>query len=331
MTILRVYAKTVRDSIIRKAVIRFETTPGLQAQVDWKEAGVWEIEGEARKVYAFVMLLGYSRRAYVRFTTDMKSATLLACHVEAFRYFGGIPREILYDNMKTAWLNRGGVWEANPALLEFASACGFMPKRCQVRRPQTKGKVERFIGYLGNHFLPLTRRKDIYGLDDLNGAVNTWLDGVDEERIRAFCESRNERFEREAPVLQPYVESAVPEIRETEVVVVSREGTIRFETNTYSVPARFLGAALRLKYHPLTRKAELWTGEGAIRSFELLQKGSRQSAIREEDRKELIGLWLRQTGRLREAQRGQERAGMPDAVDIRPPVWYERFFEKAAV
>jgi transposase len=97
--------------------------------------------------------------------------------VEAFRYFGGITREILSDNMKTAWLNRGGLWEANPALLEFASSCGFMPKRCQVRRPQTKGKVERFIGYLGNHFLPLARGMDILGLDDLNGAVKPGLTG----------------------------------------------------------------------------------------------------------------------------------------------------------
>jgi hypothetical protein len=80
------------------------------------------------------------------------------------------------------------------------------------------------------------------------------------------------------------------------VVVVSREGTIRFETNTYSVPARFLGAALRLKYHPLTRKAELWAGDGTIRSFPLLRKGSRQSAIREEDRKELFALWLSKQG-----------------------------------
>jgi len=82
MTILRVYAKQVRDEIVKRAVIRFETMPAQQAQVDWKEAGVWEIDGVPRKVYAFVMLFGYSRRAYVRFTLDMKSATVLACHSE---------------------------------------------------------------------------------------------------------------------------------------------------------------------------------------------------------------------------------------------------------
>ena len=117
MTILRVFAKQVRDEVIKRAVIRFETFPGQQAQVDWKEVGLWDIDGVPRKVYAFVMLLGYSRRAYVHFTLDMKSPTLLACHVEAFTYFGGVVHEILYDNMKTAWLNRGGPWEVNPALL----------------------------------------------------------------------------------------------------------------------------------------------------------------------------------------------------------------------
>jgi len=106
MTILRVFGKQIRDDVVKRAVIRFETFPGQQAQVDWKEVGLWDIDGVPRKVYAFVMLLGYSRRAYVHFTRDMKSPTLPACHVEAFTYFGGVVHEILYDNMKTAWLSR---------------------------------------------------------------------------------------------------------------------------------------------------------------------------------------------------------------------------------
>jgi transposase len=272
MTILRVFAKQIRDEIVQKAVICFETMPAQQAQVDWKEAGVWEIDGVPRKVYAFVMLLGYSRRAYVRFTLDMKSPTLLACHVEAFRYFGGITAEVLYDNMKTAWLNRGGVWEPNPALLEFAAHCGFSPKRCKVRRPETKGKVERFIGYLGNHFLTMAREKDLKSIEDLNGSVNAWLNEVNDEPIRAFCESRNERFVRESNLLTPFVPEAVPDIRATEELVVSREGTIRFETNLYSAPSRYLGSTLTIKYHPLTRKATLFSKGVALRSFQLLPR-----------------------------------------------------------
>ena len=331
MTILRVFAKQVRDEAVKRAVIRFETMPAQQAQVDWKEAGVWEIDGVPRKVYAFVMLLGYSRRAYVRFTLDMKSATLLACHVEAFKYFSGVVREILYDNMKTAWLNRGGVWEVHPALLAFAAHCGFEPKRCKVRRPQTKGKVERFIGYLGNHFLPMARTMNLTTIDDLNSAVNEWLEDVNEEPIRSFCETRNERFERERTLFTPFVPEAAPDIRASEEVVVSLEGLVRFETNRYSVPARYLGKVLTLRFHPLSRDATLYDKDRPIRSFTLLPKGSRASDIRDVDRKELVALWRRQT-QARDQKNVPHNVEATDIhVDTRPPSWYERLLAEVAV
>jgi len=331
MTILRVFAKHVRDELIKRAVIRFETMPAQQAQVDWKEAGTWEIDGNPCKVYAFVMLLGYSRRAYVRFTLDMKSSTLLACHVEAFKYFGGITREVLYDNMKTAWLNRGGSWEAHPALLAFAAQCGFEPKRCQVRRPQTKGKVERFIGYLGNHFLHIARNQKLSTIEDLNLAVNGWLDEVNEEPIRAFCESRNDRFERERGLFTPFIPDAAPDVHASEEIVVSLEGTVRFETNRYTVPAQYLGKVLTLRYHPITRAATLYAKDTVIRSFTLLPKGSRKIDIREEDRKELFALWHKQTA----AQTKKETAQALDLpqidVTVRPPSWYEEIIDGVAI
>jgi len=331
MTILRVRAKQVRDEVVKRAVIRFETMPAQQAQVDWKEAGVWEIDGVPRKVYAFVMLLGYSRRAYVRFTVDMKSPTLLACHVEAFKHFAGVVREILYDNMKTAWLNRGGIWEVQPALLAFAAQCGFEPKRCKVRRPQTKGKVERFIGYLGNHFLPMARTMNLTSIEDLNLAVNEWLEEVNEEPIRAFCETRNERFERERTLFTPFVPAAAPDVRASEEVLVSLEGTVRFETNRYSVPARYLGKVLSLRFHPLTRDATLYEKETAIRSFTLLPKGSRAADIRDVDRKELIELWRKQTQPNGQKNVPHTAAGSDIHVDTRPPSWYERLLAEGAV
>jgi transposase len=331
MTILRVFAKQARDEAVKRAVIRFETMPAQQAQVDWKEAGVWEIDGIPRKVYAFVMLLGYSRRAYVRFTLDMKSATLLACHVEAFKYFSGVVREILYDNMKTAWLSRGGVWEVHPALLAFAAHCGFEPKRCKVRRPQTKGKVERFIGYLGNHFLPMARTMNLTSIDNLNTAVNAWLEEVNEEPIRSFCETRNERFERERTLFTPFIPEAAPDVRASEVVVVSLEGTVRYETNRYSVPAKYLGKVLTLRVHPLSRDATLYDKERAIRSFALLPKGARASDIRDVDRKELVALWRRQTQTQDQKKVPHDEATSDIHVDTRPPSWYERLLAEVAV
>jgi transposase len=154
MTILRDHARKVRKRITIRAVRRFETEPGLQAQVDWKECGRWNIGGELIKLYAFVMVLGYSRKPFVLFTNNMKLSTVLKAHLLAFAWYGAVPREILYDNMKTAWYYASGQWLVHPELLKLASACGFTPRRCRVRRPHTKGKVERFIGYLGHNFLP---------------------------------------------------------------------------------------------------------------------------------------------------------------------------------
>ena len=101
------------------------------------------------------MVLGFSRKAFVHFTTRMDSATLLACHALAFAYFEGVPREILYDNMRTAFHpDDEGIWRPTKRLLALAVHYGFTPKRCRVRRPETKGKVERTIGYLDSNFWP---------------------------------------------------------------------------------------------------------------------------------------------------------------------------------
>lgn len=101
-TIVRQYVATKKAALNEKATVRFETMPGLQGQVDW---GFFENykaleNGESRKLYCFLMVLGYSRMRYIEFVTDMSTTTLIKCHINAFRYFGGYPEEILYDNMK---------------------------------------------------------------------------------------------------------------------------------------------------------------------------------------------------------------------------------------
>jgi transposase len=148
ISILRDYVSKCRREVLTEAVIRFETIPGHQAQVDWKEHGRQMVDGEMKKLYQFMMTLGYSRKPFIRFTTSMKSEVLLRCHIEAFRYFGGVPATILYDNMKTAFVaDENGEFQVQKDLMRFASHYGFSAERCRVRRPQTKGKVERSIGY----------------------------------------------------------------------------------------------------------------------------------------------------------------------------------------
>lgn len=156
---MKAYLAQVRRTMNNQAVLRFETEPGRRAQVDWKEFGKQWVDGHETKLYAFVMVLGYSRMPFIRFTTDMKQSTLLACHTLAFAHFGGVPKEILYDNMRTAFEPNGeGVWHPTRRLAACAVHYGFVPQRCRVRRPETKGKVERLIGYLDRNFSPELKR-----------------------------------------------------------------------------------------------------------------------------------------------------------------------------
>lgn len=331
-SILREYAAEKRKGILTKAVLRFETEPGRQAQVDWKECGRWLLGGKEQKLYAFVMLLGYSRKPFVLFTTSMKTSTLLAAHLKAFEFFGGVPWEILYDNMKTAWLFKGTEWVVNPALLAFASSCGFEPRRCQVRRPQTKGKVERFIGYLGNHFLPMAQAQGFSSIEELTASVNLWLQEVDEERLREFGETREERFAKEREHLRPWIAEAAPDVREIVPLSVSREGFLRYETNRYSVSAQHLGKEVLLKVDPLTRRADLFSGTVLLRSFTLLPKGAHRTILEANDRLSLVQRWKQENRRenRKENQLPLEReasAGrLPEvAVCVRAPSWYSQF------
>ena len=108
-TLVQEYMKSLNDNKIKEATVRFETTPGLQAQVDWgffENYTVIDENGELHKLYCFLMILGYSRMRYIEFVTDMSTSTLISCHLNAFKYFGGYPNEILYDNMKQVVIKR---------------------------------------------------------------------------------------------------------------------------------------------------------------------------------------------------------------------------------
>ena len=160
-------------------MVRFETAPGYQAQVDWTT-----IRTGKYPIYAFVMTLGYSRTSYVCFTNNMESATLIACHHKAFAYFGGIPKTILFDNMKTVINTRdaygNGNHRFNEAFNQFAKECGFVIKLCKPYRAKTKGKVERFNHYLKNNFYRPLAAKLSGGfikitVELLNSYITGWL------------------------------------------------------------------------------------------------------------------------------------------------------------
>jgi transposase len=290
ISILRDLVKELRRKITTQAVIRFETEPGFQAQVDWKEFGRQVVDGVEKKLYAFVMILGYSRRMFVCFTTSMKQSVLFACHVLAFIYFGGVPREVLYDNMKTAFVRGAdGRFEPNRKLLSFALHYGFIPRRCRIRRPETKGKVERSIGYLGNNFWQSIEGETL-SLSFLNDAVRTWLAAADKKPLGGMTESRAERFLVERPHLQT-LPSRDFDVREEVPVMVNRESLVCFESNSYSVHPENIGKMLVLRVDYMKKEAEIGAEGIVLKTIRLFEAGSRMKLMDPSDKAAILKRW----------------------------------------
>jgi transposase len=207
-TMLKMFAASLRPKEPAAPIIRFETEPGEQMQVDWAV-----IRRGSNRLSVFVAALGWSRASYVEFVTDERVETLIAAHENAFLAFGGIPREVLYDNMRTVVVERHGYGRGrhrfHPGFLDFARHYGFRPRLCAPYRAQTKGKVERFIRYLRQSFyIPLASRLAQEGLivdrETANLAVRRWLREVANARIHGTTgEIPAERLMRETPHLQP--------------------------------------------------------------------------------------------------------------------------------
>ena len=179
------FVRALRPTTKDDPVVRFETEPGQQLQVDW-------IEFKRERLSAFVATLGHSRASYIEYVTDERIETLVACHVHAFEFFGGVPREVLYDNVKTVVLERDGygpgVHRFHPTLWDVAKHYNFQPRLCRPYRARTKGKVERFNGYLRHSFhVPLVMRLRQHGLavDRATATVEVarWLREVANVRV----------------------------------------------------------------------------------------------------------------------------------------------------
>lgn len=187
-TILADFTRPYRKTRKRGSDIRFETSPGHRAQVDWAELGQHRIDGVRTRLSLFVMILGYSRMLFAEVVTDETSATFLSCHEHAFAFFGGITEEILYDNARVVALkhDREGI-VFNESLLDFAGRYGFAPRVCKPYHPQTKGKVERSVRYIRDSFL---EGESFDGINDMQYRLLAWLDNVANRRIHATTKER---------------------------------------------------------------------------------------------------------------------------------------------
>jgi transposase len=175
-------------------VVRFETPPGQQMQADFTT-----IRRGRDRLVAFVATLGFSRSTYVRFGDDESFPAWEAGLVGAFDYFGGVPQDVLFDNAKPVLLDRDvfgpGRHRWNPRMLELAEECAFTPRVCRPYRARTKGKVERFNGYLkGSFVVPLAATLHTGGLvldvTTANREVRRWLDDIANRRMHGTTQAR---------------------------------------------------------------------------------------------------------------------------------------------
>ena len=252
ITVLRQFVHPLRPVRRLRATERFETGPGEQAQVDWTFWGRKRIEGVWRPLWTFVYTLCYSRMLYARFVLRTDEASLLRCHVQAFEATGGVPREILYDRMKTVALGRmldeRPLW--NPRFFDFAAHYGFRPWLCQVGRPQTKGKVERPIDYLKNNFgasVGLLSATEV-DLSLLQQALDRWLAEVANVRVHGTTHQRPiDRWKEEQACLQPLHRVAPFDLSRWDERIVTTDGWVVWETNLYSVPLERVGQPVRVR------------------------------------------------------------------------------------
>lgn len=238
-TIVREYVSSKKKDLNEKATVRFETMPGLQGQVDWGFFENYKVleNGEYKKLYCFLMILGYSRMRYIEFVTDMSTSTLIRCHINAFRYFGGYPEEVLYDNMKQVVVKRllkQADSELNKQFEDFAGFYGYKPVLCRPYRGQTKGKVERTVAYVRDNFMTGIKYTS---LDNLNGQAYAWCNKVNSKVHGTTNERPIDRLKDEilSPLKREYI------IDKINLRRVEKDCLISYAGNKYSVPAEYVG------------------------------------------------------------------------------------------
>lgn len=231
-----------------EAYLRLQTLPGEQAQMDWGSFGYLQVGRAQRRLMAFVMVLSYSRRIFLHFYHDAQMASFLHGHVQAFEVLG-VPRIVLYDNLKSAVLKRYGKQvEFNPKLLELATHYRYEPRPVAVARGNEKGRVERAIRYIRDNFFAA---RTVTDLESLNEQAARWCTEIASRRP---CPQDTditiaEAFERERTELRPNPDNPF-DCDDATVVSIAKTPYARYDLNDYSVPHEYVRCDLIIRASP---------------------------------------------------------------------------------
>jgi len=240
-----------RPAKVAEAYLRLHTLPAEQAQVDWGHFGHIEIGKAKRPLMAFVMVLSYSRKIFLKFYLNQGTENFLRGHEESFTYWGGVPRILLYDNLKSAVLERqGAAIRFNPTLLTFSAHYRFEPRPVAVARGNEKGRVERAIRYIRDNFFAARQWSD---LDDLNVQAKLWCETIASNRPCPEDKTKTVQqvFLQEQPHLLALPDNPYP-TEEKVVVNVGKTPYVRFDLNDYSVPYKLTRCSLTVIATPDT-------------------------------------------------------------------------------
>jgi transposase len=323
------YVHKAKERLSNLAFIRFETEPGVQAQVDWGDFQVEEPQAVASTIHAFIMILGFSRAMFVEFVKRCDLETFMDCHIHAFRFLKGVPAQILYDNMKHVVISRkAGRVIFNTEFAHFAHHYGFDPKPCPAYSPWVKGKVERPIDYLRERFW---RGYVFESIEKTNQDLLAWLNETANERIHGtHREPIRTRWEQEIPQL-----GTLPATEyDTSIKIyrkVYKDCQISYECNRYVLPHHVVGKRVMLKIK--NKLMRIYHDQDLLATYEV-PEGKYQviaNPLFYEQLKRDQELLRRKYGKAKgKATRGLTNGSLFPQVEYRPLAVYEQLAQGGA-
>jgi transposase len=273
ISILKEFVHPLRPAVAGHAPVkRYETKPGEQVQFDWGEF-VYEHEGHSHKFYGFTAVLGYSRMRFVTFVKRCDTPTLIRCLMEAFEYFGGLPKVALTDRMKSVLLqmeDHKPRW--NPRFADFMASIAVAPRVCKAYTPQTKGKVERTVSVVKQSLWAGISFTD---LDDLNRQAHAWCERINARVHRTTHARPVDRLDDEH--LLPLPQAFAWERFATEERKVTWDGYLSYDGVLYGLPGTLTLAGKQVQVRERKGVVSVWSAGTQV--FEIAKRPRSQDSV----------------------------------------------------